>query len=74
MTAKEFLKSKNIWLGMRLADMNAPENYWSLENILEEYHEHQVQELNLVTVTHKTKMERFNEDTNVRNIITNNQS
>jgi hypothetical protein len=35
--AKEFLKSKKIWLGTKVADMNAPENYFELENLLEDY-------------------------------------
>jgi len=27
MEAKDYLKSKNIWLGTTVADMKAPENY-----------------------------------------------
>jgi hypothetical protein len=39
MTAKDFLKSKKIWLGTKISDMNAPENYFDLENLLEDYHQ-----------------------------------
>jgi hypothetical protein len=39
MNVKDYLKSKNIWLGTKVADMNAPENYFDLENLLEDYHQ-----------------------------------
>jgi hypothetical protein len=39
MEAKDYLKSKNIWLGTTVVDMGAPENYYVLEEMLEQYHQ-----------------------------------
>jgi hypothetical protein len=36
-TAKEFLKEKKIWLGTKVVDMTAPEKYYDLEELMEEY-------------------------------------
>ena len=54
MDAKDYLKSKNIWLGTTVADMKAPENYYSLEKMLEQYHQDKLKLLSLNNVS-KTK-------------------
>ena len=50
MKAKDFLKSKKIWLGTNVADMNAPENYFNLEDLLEEYHQAKLKLLDIPAV------------------------
>jgi len=50
MKAKDFLKSKKIWLGTKVADMNAPENYFDLENLLEDYHQAKLKLLDIPCV------------------------
>lgn len=37
MTAREFLESKNIWVGTFVANQDSPENYSNLEKMLDEY-------------------------------------
>jgi len=54
MEAKDYLKSKNIWLGTTVADMKAPENHYSLEKMLEQYHQAKLKLLGLHNVS-KTK-------------------
>jgi len=53
MTAKEYFIESTY----SIAEL---QNIEDVMMFAEEYHEHQVQELNLVTVTHKTKMDRLN--------------
>jgi len=50
MEAKDFLKSKKIWLGTKVADMNAPENYFNLEDLLEGYHQAKLKLLDIPAV------------------------
>ena len=57
MTAKEFLKSKNIWVEQLVADENAPENYIRLEDLLEEYANQQLQLCGVVGQSEQLKPE-----------------
>ena len=50
MKAKDYLKSKKIWLGTKVADMNAPENYFNLEDLLENYHQAKLKLLDIPAV------------------------
>ena len=50
MKAKDFLKSKKIWLGTTVADMNQHENYFNLEDLLEEYHQAKLKLLDIPVV------------------------
>lgn len=56
MTPKDFLKSKKIWTGEVVSDMNAPENYFSLAELLDEYGKDQYnQAINDTVINAKTK-------------------
>ena len=50
MEAKDYLKSKSIWLGTTVADMKAPESYYSLEKMLEQYHQAKLKLLDIHVV------------------------
>ena len=50
MEAKDYLKSKKIWLGTKVSDMNAPENYFELEHLLEDYHQSKLKLLDIPAV------------------------
>ena len=50
MKAKDYLKSKKIWLGTMVADMEEPENYYSLDEMLEQYHQEQLKLLGITNV------------------------
>jgi len=52
MEAKDYLKSKKIWLGTKVADMNAPENYFELEHLLEDYHQAKLKLLDIPVSTY----------------------
>lgn len=51
MEAKDYLKNKKIWLGTKVADMNAPENYFELEHLLEDYHQSKLKLFAIPAVT-----------------------
>lgn len=43
MNTREFLRSKKIYVGANVADENAPENHFRLEDLLSEFAETEVQ-------------------------------
>ena len=45
MNTREFLRSKKIYVGANVADENAPENYFRLEDLLSEYAESEVKKI-----------------------------
>ena len=55
MEAKDYLKSKKIWLGTKVADMNAPENYFELEHLLEDYHQSKLKLLDIPDVVGRSE-------------------
>jgi hypothetical protein len=59
MKAKDYLKSKNIWLGTKVADMNAPEKYFELEHLLEEYHQAKLKLLGIADVVGRSEQFTF---------------
>ena len=56
MKSTDFLKSKKIWTGEVVSDMNAPENYFSLDELLDEYGKDQYnQAIDDAVINTKTK-------------------
>jgi hypothetical protein len=45
MNTRDFLKSKKIYVGANVADENAPENYFRLEDLLLEFAESEVKKI-----------------------------
>ena len=66
MEAKDYLKSIKIWLGTKVADMNAPENYFELEHLLEEYHQAKLKLLGITDVVGQS--EQFTAEQVVRQL------
>lgn len=56
MKAKDYLKSKKIWLGTKVADMNAPENYFELKHLLEDYHQAKLKLLDIPVVVGRSEL------------------
>ena len=56
MEAKDYLKSKSIWLGTTVADMKAPESYYSLEKMLEQYHQAKLKLLDIPVVVQQSEL------------------
>lgn len=74
MHTREFLRSKKIYVGANIADENAPENYFRLEDLLSEYAECEVKKItsNPLLADVKPLKEfllalRFAEDERIRN-------
>lgn len=74
MTAEEYLKSKNIWLETMVADMKAPENYYILKKMLEQYHQSRVDEIVTEKLLHKVEFMSFEKAVqHIKNQLTNKQ-
>ena len=72
MEAKDYLKSKNIWLGTTVADMKAPENHYSLEKMLEQYHQAKLKLLGLHNVSQQRELlELVTEIANSKQVYSN---
>jgi len=56
MEAKDYLKSKSIWSGTTVADMKAPESYYSLEKMLEQYHQAKLKLLDIPVVVQQSEL------------------
>jgi hypothetical protein len=59
MEVSDFLKTKHIWLGSKIANMNCPEDYFELEDLLEEYYQTKSKDENLASKALPFKIERI---------------